>query len=382
MSSSFIHPLQTPDYSYATLLITNQDKDIMLANGSLNTNIPILNNPNEYVGRLQRVSLACDGVPLIIPKIVLGQNDANLLVYKFALVKGTENQLLPNIGTPANVVFTPQSDAFPVPSAGLPPIDKFLAQDLSTGYYYVYSYSAFLQMWNTAINEAVDNYQEHYDDLPDDFVNPEFYYDPSCGIVLKAQTKYFNKNSDADFPPNNKFTLACNGSLIPLVNGIKTNYITFDINTPYLFNFYDEVINYDSTNDYYLQKQQSINDLCYWSSITSFQIITTMPIVYENIQGSQGTQSKGTQPSQYSNVLTDIVIDTSLSPSAYKTLSIYNNNDFFRVFNFTKSTPINNLNATIQWVDQYGRTYPLYLTYGTSCSIKFEFIKKSVFYTH
>ncbi len=378
--TSFIHPLATPEYQYATILVTNQNDGLMRAEGTFTSTTPILNNPSEYVGRLQRISLSTLGVPLIIPNVLLGQNDPNELVYEFSL---GYNNIFSELNS-GRVIFVKQNTFFPVPNNGDNPINS---QDLSNGYYYIESYASFLAMWNTAITSAFDSLLANLvDPAPEGLEPPVFYYDPTCGIVLKAQKEFYEQLPNSDVTLN-KFQLYCNDELLPLINGIKTNAIIGSNEVQLLtraynsFNFYDEVVNYDSTGDYYLQKQTSLNDLCYWSSITSFQIRSTMPIVFENSQGAQGSQSTNQAISQYSNVLTDLVIDTSLSPSAFKTLQIFNNTDYFRVFNLTKTNTMYRIDIQIYWLDQYGRSYPLYLLYGQSCSIKFEFIKRSVFQT-
>ena len=360
---------QNPDFIYASLTLGNTQPDINVvvpASGFYQSTSPILTKPDDYIGRIQRLETSGLSIPLIVPLTQIGQNDPNLLVYKFAM--GYNGMF----SDPINVVFIPQSTGLVTPN---PPL---IYQDLRTSYYYLYSYSSLLYMWNIALAAALANLNGKI--VTGVSEAPVFYFDPDYGIVLKAI-----KTGYAQFPTpvtvTNFIQIYCDSTLLTLVNGFPLNYISNVSGCNYSFNLYDQVTNEDISTTHYIQKQQNIASLAYWPSLNIVQVQSTMPVQYESLPAPIGTASIGqnNQQSQVSNVLTDIVIDSSINPVSYSSPQIFNNTDILRVFNITKTSPLYSIDASLYWIDYFGRPFPLLLGINETITIKFEFIKKDIY---
>jgi len=362
------------DFIYATLLIGNTNQisnmnDSIPAKGSFTSSSPILEKPDEYIGRIQRIAVSTLSVPLIIPLLELNQTDPNKLVYQFAMgYNGVYSD-------PINVIFQQQQSNQVVPVA---PAGGFTSQDLTSKYYYIYYYSNFLQMWNHALITALANLVAKATLPTVPTTTPFFYYDPSCGIVLQAEANGFFGQDPNSTPTTNLIQIYCGSYILPLINGIPTTYISNPTGCNYCINLWNQT--YLTVPPlYYTQKQQNIGELCYWPSINLIQVQSSMPVLYELNPAPIGTAGTGQLPSQVSNVLTDITIDNTVSPGSYHSTQIFNNIDSLRVFNITKKSPIYQIDAQIFWQDQFGRTFPLYIGTQESISIKYEFIKKDIY---
>ena len=396
--------IDNDDFIYATLLIgnTNQNavmNDTVPAKGSFTSTSPILNKPNDYIGRIQRISISTFSIPLIVPLLELNQNNPNKLVYQFAMgYNGTYS-------IPVNVIFVRQQSNQRTPVVD-PITGVFDSQDLTSKYYYIYYYSNFLAMWNTALATAYADLLGKVTPINPPSGPPTFSYDPSCGIVLQADNTAYgqgpNSTATVDF-----IQIYCGSYIIPLINGIPTTYIVNPTGCNYAINLWDQgyvnngpsvgasssIITLAGTNPItaitgtsttassglYLQKQQSIAELCYWPSMGIIQVQSSMPVLYEINPSPIGTAGIGQLQSQVSNVLTDIAIDNTAGPGAYHSIQIFNNIDVLRVFNLTKQSPLYQIDAQIFWQDQFGRTFPVYLGTQESISIKYEFVKKGVY---
>lgn len=346
-----------------------------LATTSVTNSSPILRKPSDWYGMVSRFSIDTFAIPLIVPRVVLNQPDFNKLEYHFAIgYNGVYSD-------PINVIFVPSPD--PVDGSGniqYPASPVGNQQDLSTSYYYVYLYSQFLEMWNTALDTALINLSGKTT-LPVGVLPPKFYYDPTSGIVFKAQKANYAKSFDTTSVTSNKLQVYFDGDIVSLINGMTYIYTSnFGIaDCRYQMVMTDLEVNSDSTNTYWLIKQQNISELSYWSSSTSIQIQTNMPVSPEYTQRALGTQGIGQQNSQTISLLTDFIPDRSVNPSSYHTQLVYNKTDSLRLFDMISDSPLFKVDATLTFVDGFGRIFPIYLSNGVNVYLKFEFIRKDVY---
>lgn len=356
------------DFIYVNLNMAYDGTSISgssLAQTQLFNSSPILSKPSDYVGSIALLSVDSFNNPLIVPLINVGQSDVDQTVYQFALgYNGTYSD-------PVYVEYVPSAVWTVQPK---PPL---LAQDLSTMYYYIYEYSTFLDMWNTALAAALTSLNTKHGSTITN-VPPKFYFDYTRGVItLQAPMEFYGQTNFAE-PELNHIQIYCNDYVSPLINGIAQCTLVSG-NTTGCYNcikLYDQVKNNDGTN--YYQGQQSSSELCYWPSCSLVQIVTSMPVQREYSTSPLGTQGLGQTKNQQIALLADFVPD-STDFTSYHSQLIYTQTNPLKMFNLTSDTPLYQCDAQIFWVDPYGRQFPLLLSLGVTCNIKYLFIKKSVY---
>ena len=297
--------------------------------------------------------------PLIIPLIQLGQTNVNLTQYQFAMGYGI------TITSAFNVIFRP-NNLSPIPKQ---PLQE---QDISSTYYYIYYYEELLILINECLQTCLNALIVLNPGLAGT-TPPTFTYNSQTGIVLTADSTKFQQSygTTAD---TGKIQIYMNQKVAPLFNGFSMMQLATPNNCK-LSLLMDPTMNTITNMDYVITNQ-SLQELCYWSSVVEYQITTNMPILSEFSGAPIGDNSQ-TQTQQFS-ILTDLSVDTTNNVS-YHTLQIYNNLDNLRLFNLLSNNPMTTYNASVYILDAYGRRFPLLLNYGQTVQLKFSFIKKSIY---
>lgn len=367
------------DFAYVNLTMSYTGTDpngSMLANTNVQYNTPIIDRPSDFYMCVSRFIIDGFNVPLIIPLLATGagQTDVNKLAYKF-MIAYTDETGITTYSNPINVQYVPNDSRAIVPIA---PSGGILSQDLSSNYYYIYTYGDFLTMWNTALSTALTNLGTKIT-LPIGITPPKFYFDPSTGINLIADQQFYNKSLGTTLN-NDSFSVFFNGEISTLVNGLPSAYIKNPTGVNNVFLMYDQVNNiYElplaGGTIYWLLTMQNVQETSFWTTSTSYQILTNIPIVKEYVQGVLGTNQ---QQSQVSSILTDFSPDTS-NNVAYHTKLVYNKNDSLRMIQLSSDTPLYTVSASVYFTDNYGRQFPLYIGPNCLVTLKFEFVRKSVY---
>ena len=354
------------DFIFANLIFnyTGNDADGQsIATASLINQSPILEKPNDYYGFISRLVVSGFNTPLLIPQIVTNQSNPNLTVYNVALYY---NGIYSD---PISVIYVPPSNNLQVPSA----VGQY--QDVSTNYYYIYNYNALCSMFNTAFSTALDNLNGKI--TTGTGTPPMLYYDPTYGIVLKVPVADYGQDTYSPDLPNDTVQIFINSSSAPFFNGQNLSLLKNTTNCNWRILLYPMVANLSSDGSYYISTPQNLQETNNIPSIQKYQVITNMPIVQEYTAVPQSIATPAI-PYDQTSILTDLAPDNS-NPVSYGTEQIYNQVSSLRLFDITGSKDLYQLSATINWTDQFGRTYPLLLGYGVQASIKFGFIKKSVY---
>ena len=364
------------DFAYVNLTMAYTGSDPngnMLASTNVQYNTPVISKPSDYYLFVQRFVIDGGEVPLLVPLVQTGngQTDINKLVYQFAIGYTSPDGEI--ISDAINVSYVPSNATSRVPIA---PSGGIQSQDLSSNYYYIYTYSEFLTMWNTALEDALVNLGTKGVDIS--LIKPPvFYFDTSLGVVLKAKTDQYKKtlgvtsDNDVGF-----FQIYFNSQVSSYVTGLPSAYIPNPSGCNNVFYLYDQINNLNVDGSYYLQSMQNIQELSFWTTATNYQILSNIGIVKEYSQGILGSNS--TQQSQQNAILTDFSPDTS-NDVGYHTKLVYNKTDSLRMIELMSDTPIYNVSASVYFVDNFGRSYPLYIGINSIVSIKFGFIKKDVY---
>jgi hypothetical protein len=374
MNRNTIDEDQLDDEVYVNLEMTYDGGDVnnqalVLAKKSITRTNPYLIKPSAYYLSIVRFQINLFDAPLAIPLIQTNQSNINLTPYSFQLgYNGTYSDQ-------SFVIYFPTNQFERVPTS---PVGSM--QDLSTGYYYIYDYRTLVTMLNNALSAALTNLNGKIATGVTEA--PQFYYDQTLGIVLRAIKTGYKYTVNPSFTTDAGFIQVYTNSLTySFVNGMQVQVLNNNQPCSWAFGMYNQYNNSDSTDNYWLVQQQvgqtELNNI---PSIQTLQIQTTMPVQSEYSSGPVGALSvlSNQQFSQTTAILTDITIDNTNS-TAYHGTIIYNRVDSLRVYPMVSNSPLFNVNAQIFFTDAYNRVYPLLISQGINCSIKLQFIKKSVY---
>jgi len=346
-------------YANLTLTSANPNADVYSpATGEIAYTSPILNKCNDFICILSRFTIDTFSVPLLVPSLLKGQTDPNKTSYCFALGYNE------TFSDPIYVEYITSDFSAPVPSY------NGQSQNLSSNYYYIYDYATFLAMWNNAMVTALANLNTKVSTGVT--IAPVFYFDPSVGVTLKCPVANYGKSFN-NIPDADKIQIYFNGMLAPLVQSIRSIFLPNVTNCNYCFILQDSGNNIVDNN--YINAMENIQQLCYWQSLASVQIQTNMPVVPEF---SQGVLNSNQNQTQFNSILTDFQPDLS-NPFGYNTSLNFNQVSSLRIINLIGEQPMYNLSCSVFWTDTNNNRYPIYLSYGQSVSIKFEFMKKSLY---
>lgn len=341
-------------------------------------NSEIISNPSEYFMSIIRFNLDTSlGLPLMIPHIQLNQTDPNLLIYSFTMkYKTFEFQQF--------CEFTPQDKGAQVPN-----VTNNTYQDLSTGYYYLYNYSYFV---NEILNDCLDKCftgikttaHNGSNTEIDGFNNkPFFTYDPTTQqLILNCDKSCFDNSLD------NPIYIYCNsamGNLIPsfeldyygdnIVNGknYKINVYSFDGNL--------NVIDFDTWNA--IQMYQEYSNTANWCCIrTIFFTSDTIPI-NPSLEGqpkifNSNTGSLNSSSNLSKNIITDFSVNNTDGLQYYPSIS-YTATGQYRLIDLFGHNAIKNIEISAYWSDCFGNYHPIYLSSGSCANLKIMFVKKSFY---
>lgn len=119
--------------------------------------------------------------------------------------------------------------------------------------------------------------------------------------------------------------------------------------------------------------KQTYNTLYNWNSFKTLQIVSyNMPVINEVTPAESSDGTFSTIP-----IIQDFQLPSDQGPDA-RSIIQYSATGQYRWFNMTGDQPLRQLNFSINFTDQYGNVYPLYLQPETSASVKFAFYRKKI----
>lgn len=365
-----------PDVFYYNVSVLNPQSNTtgglgIQAEINANNNIPICSNPEDYYASIIRFQVPGFNIPLIQFIVQTPVSNINLGIYSFTITDSVHTSgqtfvlYIPQIALPTSQI----------PVAGTPQQNFGL-------YYFLYDYTFFISLLNTALATATTNYNTASGNTA---TAPFFFYDaPTQLITLYADKTYYNQTAGSALkiyfnnPLRDYFVGLpyCNTSLIQASpTGGLDNYIlitdTHGLNETYIPPTATTGINYLKTTYQY-------NAYGYWSFLKSILITTNMNVVSETFYINNPTEFQNTQ---YLNVLTDFLPDLGVSNGAgvSSQIYIYNAPSLYRIFEFKQKTPLYTVSLSIGYTDTLGNFYPLYLDVGQEANFKIMFIKKDVY---
>jgi len=367
-----------PDVLYYNISIDNTDSVVSgLSKGKYsypeNTDIvaqntmPILENPSEWYGSIIRMEVPTFTVPLIqfiTQTPIVNPTDIDRGVNTFTLeYNGTfSNQV--------NFIFTNQVNDAPIPPY------PTTTQTFSS-YYFIYSYSVWIDIMNTALATAFADLQSKTSGALSTCNVPFFNYNPQTQLIsLYGDAAFFDQSL------NNKVLIYFNSVSSQYFNGFVFNESTIGSNNGadcfFIIKNRNGLNRQTVNNILYNVSTQEFVGLGYLSQLKRIVVSTNMNIISEM---DYLNNPSSLQNVNYQNVLTDYIPDLSGPTEAgiVSKIFIYNAPSLYRVFEFKDRTPMYSVSLRVFWTDQLGNTYPLQLAKGLNASFKMMFIKKTAF---
>ena len=374
--------MNTSSHLYYDIRITNSDQfsgTILRPQVKFNEtrSTPYIEIPDEWDVSVVRFEVDTYGVslPLMIPSVQLGQVDPNLLESRITLKYGASSFT-------QQLQFIPENKVAPLP---LPPLVR---QDNSQGYYNLNSFQSFIEIINTAFSNALIGLKALVPGIAparQPFIqidqqafcyiySDQGYYDSSLGIGNYIEIFFdeglYNYLSSFQYDyfgsgilniPFARYRLRVVGS--PLFAPQNTYSITDGFgNYTALVSFQDFVAT---------QSWCPVAGLLFRSQILPVKpSLTGVPTIYGGLNQNQQVAS--------SNVvlqLTDLVVNNN-DGKQYKPGVLYVPTAEYRLISLFGTTPLYTIDIEVQWVDNFGNTYPLLLAPGATATMKILFRRK------
>ena len=337
--------------------------------------IPFLEDPSMYFASVVRLNIDTGAsLPVFIPQVILGQSNPNLLSYSISLKYKTFVQT-------NNIIYIPNDATQPIAT------NPLISQDLSSQYYWIYSYQLWQRMINqtllTCFNALKVTVIAAGDALPSNY-QPYFEYDPfNCSFILNADQLGYDQ-----YVLTHPITMFMNSALYTIFNNFQISITTNTVN-PYQFNIYSmngqNILQAGAV--YYLQMYQEQSTIALINPVESIVLTTgLLPISSENIGLPKLTDANGRLVSSGNNAnLSPIISDFQIPFSAldqYRPSIQYTPQSEYRLFDLFGTGQLSNISINILWKDTYGIFHNLYLQPGSSASFKLLFRRRDFFIGH
>lgn len=352
-----------PDAKYNDNPVANpigitQNTQPIDANYNISNDTPFLDNSSEYYASVIRFDIPLDSVPIFICPIVPNQLfDPDLTPMIIGInLNGTFK--------PFNVYFTPYLNTASVPIQNQP-------TQVITPYYYIYSYTSFIDMVNISLATAW--VQSGYNITNDP--TPYFFLDEVSGLIqLVLPKQFFNPNAPKIFM--NEALINYLGAFPIIFNGY---------NQPYGADYYFKISEFLRPNHSYLplptladpsikwgKYSQEYSTLALWSSVRKILLSSAkLPLVAETV-------GLGDANSTRTPILTDFVpILNSAGDS--RDVAYYIPSAQYRLTDMNGNGPLQAFDLKVYWQDSKNNVYPLQISLFQQINIKIAFLRKNLY---
>lgn len=420
-----------PDYVYYNATIVNNQTGLTIdpINPAVRfqetRSVPILRDASKYNFSIVRFTMNGCGkdLPLFIPVIRTGAdnptNNVNLTIYSVSLM-ATFNWVIGgnpytfSCQTTQPLIWTPET--LDLAQAPIPdPSTCQSGQDLSTRYYWCYTYTHWLDITNTALRACITDIQSQFNA---NWVNPAGWNQVAPAPTLNTVAPYITYNPQSNLftlyadrygfggtartapsTADESFRLFFNANMYGMYsnfNNIYYNYPNGLTNEILIYPIlYQNILTAPSppapvAKSYWIMNQDYESTSSLWSPIESIVFTSTMmPLVFENTGdpvkfGDSIIGQQGNIQSAFAPIITDIAL-VNESASDYRGYIQYFPSAEYRLSSFQRSKmPINNVDVQVFWKNRLdGQLYPVQMFNGSSVSIKFMFRRRGVFdYPH
>ena len=333
------------DHQYFNIIISNNEDAIFKeAKITKINNVPIVEDTSGKVLSLERISIPLDTIPLWYAKPINENDPLSRLSYTIGLEYNGFEVI-------KNFIFFPNSDT----------------QTLY--YWYGYTYSEFFVSINETIKECFLELGT-LTTLPIDMKPPIFLFNSTTQqISLVAQKLYYDTKTLL-----NPVKIWINNDTLNKIDGIALEFVDvlnakFSNNKYGYFSVYDKYDNNWSIDNTYYEMKSDYNILSRFNCLRGIQIKSNLPVREEFIQTNYNDLLQQTTSD---NILRDLVINYSEFSSTGRTTIEYATNDRIYI-GLTNHSKIQNIYIHIYWIDETGRSFPLYISSGV---VKLKFCVK------
>lgn len=346
-------------------------------------NLPFLQKPEDYYLSVIRFQIDAQILPVINPFIQFNQANKNLTIYSTTL--SWTNPIAPfqQVNQQTYVVWIPQDNSSPIPQSPNATEDGF--QDNSTGYYYAYNYSYFIQLCNNCFTTCFNALNAQVVGLG--LVLPTTHapvltwnVDKNIAVlnadILGYGTTASNINIYFNLPMYQLFNsipayLDSNVSTIGKNYRIDTN--SFGASTVIPFPFYLPTYNV-------LQIFQEQSSISLWSPISSIVFTSnTLPINSTNIcNPTVFLNGITTNENGNNGNVQQIITDFQAVDNIFKNNILYIPSAQYRYIDLMGTTPLYTIDINVFWKNKVGTLIPFRLVAGASASIKILFERKAL----
>lgn len=364
-----------PDTQYLNLVVPPRNPNVdgnIPASYISQFSQPILYNPQDYLMAMVRFQISGINIPLLIPRIQPFPNvNINNTIYSVSI--GYNGAFSPQ--QYVQFVQTDFTDFVPAPPTALNPNVVY------TPYYFVYEYTDFIMMVNTALAAA---------------------FAATPGIGGAATTApYFIFD-----PISQRISLIAPQAAYDLTTGAVALPVTVYVNTP-LFRFFDgipiidrasnsatgrdiqfNIRNLNNSNWYQatgpaapaypyllLQMQQEYDALADWNCLQNVQLQSATLPINKEVVPSIRPNNQGEITSL--GILSDFIPLVTKGPE-FRTDISYVANGSFRYIDMLGQTPITKADLSFYWVDELGEQRLIYTPPNKLATAKILFIKKDL----
>ena len=325
---------------------------------------PFLKSPENYYASVIRFYVETPSLPIFIPRCLIGQSDPNKLCYSVSMSYGgyTQQQY---------IQYVSQDTSQPTPSA------PTTQQDLSTEYYYMYSFQDVMYMLNQSFVSCFINLNSQIS-LPVGSVAPFFEFDiPNQKFIFNSQIDVFSSDGNSS-----KVQVYFNNALQTLLCSFRYKKTNLSLGRDYQIQIYNNnSLNSINVNNQYvaLQQYQEVSTIDLMNPISSIvftsgllpisQSLLANPVVYN------GTDKIINNNNNTLSILADFQLPFD-NVSTYRPSISYVNTGEYKMVDLYGNSPINTIQISCFWKDYYGNLKPFYLNTGCGAYLKLLFRRK------
>lgn len=427
-----------PDYVYYNATIINNrtnapydtDSDPVVR-FTETRDVPIVNDASKYNFSIIRFTMNGPNkdLPLFIPVIRTGvenpSNDVNLTIYSITLdvqIKNTDstNPLDIHISRTVPLIWTPETldiSLAPIPLSST----AQTGQDLSTRYYWCYTYSHWLNIANTAFRTALDQLQILFNSI---WTSAGANTTPAPTLPFEAPymtfttgTNLFSLHTDSvAFGGQNRTSIGTsfdcnaevyfNNNMFGMYSNFRNNYVNLP-NSELTNLIYTGPIGYyggvvggvPQAENVKSISRSSGGAVSFWVNTQDFESVSTLwspienivfnstllPLVFEQTgdpvrfgQSNTGTAATNSQ-SAFQPIITDVALPAQDAHS-YRQLIYYAPSAEYRLASFQRSKQaIRQIDIQVYWRNRLdGNLYPVQMYNSSSVSVKIMLRRRGV----
>lgn len=356
----------------------------------------IINDVSKYYISCVRWSLSSN-IPQIIPELKLAASETPYtgeLDYKINLLFGTDkDNLTVTPGISKSLYFENEDITLQAPVNQPRTINEYIDNE----YFYIYSIDNFLTMLNKALKECFDDFKTFYNPTYNNtslYQAPKFVWNDNYNKI----DLYISEGFIQEEGGSNNLYISMNTNLFNLFNTFPSCNLGSNIEVnetqgrAYLLYTRQEYQPFISTTisggvnlNLYIYTQNS-SSVTSWCPCNSIRFLSHTLSINPSITGAPyyiGNSLKDNESvNAISTILTDFQIPMTIGTEYSRNLLYYVPQSEYRLFNLIGQGNIQNINISVEWLDNYGFSHPFKIKYGSMASIKLLLREKKFNYNN